>query len=374
MPDTKPDQVQRRLGPVGRRLLAAFLSMSLVSLVVLVVLSTWGVGGGLDALQVQEHERAASAAGDEVAEAYRSADGWDGIDLTQARATAHAAGGRLTVIDAAGSRVAGPPPGQLPGQPTAPGVTPIASPLSAAADVVVDGTTVGRIELTFVDHIPLVVSSRSLVLGWVLTAGVVGLLVAGAVGWWIAIWMLRPLRLLTRSAIRFADGDHSARVGHHDLPGELGGLSKAIDEMADAVVDQEAGRKRIVVDIAHELRGPLTTLQAGLEELRDGLEDASPGRLATLHDESLRLGRVVEDLTLLSSAESIRPSLCRQSCDLAQLADETLEAKAAQVRVAGLTLDSDLGSAPVSADPDRLHQVIGNLLDNAIRYCSPGTG
>ena len=358
---------ERHLGPVGRRLLAAFLAISLVSLAVLIVLSLWRVGSGLDSLQVEEHERAASTAALDVGTAYRATGGWDGIDLAPARATAHAAGGRLTLYDATGTRVAGPIGGQPVGAATSG-----APPPTAGADVVVGGSAVGRVELTFVDHVPLIVSSRSLVLGWVLVAAVVGLLVAGAMGWWVSLTMLRPLRRLSRSAIRFADGDHTARAGQHDLPGELGGLSRAIDTMAEAVVDEESARKRVAADVAHELRGPLTTLQAGLEELSDGLEDPTPDRLAALHDESLRLGRVVEDLTLLSSAESRRPALTRHPCDLARLAAETLEAKAAQVRVSQLVVDTDLRPARVSADPDRMHQVIGNLIDNAIRYCSPG--
>jgi two-component system sensor histidine kinase BaeS len=142
--------------------------------------------------------------------------------------------------------------------------------------------------------------------------------------------------------------------------------------MADAVVAQEAASRQVVADVAHELRNPLTSLQAGLEELADGLVDPTPGRLAALHDQSLRLGRVVEDLDLLASVESGRPALRRRPCDLAEIVAGSLAVKDAQLRTSELVLTTDLRPARADVDPDRMHQVVGNLLDNAIRYCTAG--
>ena len=236
----------------------------------------------------------------------------------------------------------------------------------------VDGATVGRVELSFLSDVPFLVSSRSLVLWWVLASAALGLLAAGLVGLWISGRLLRPLRRLTTAATRFAAGDHSARAGHHDLPGVLGGLSQAVDHMADSVVAHEAASRQVVADVAHELRNPLTSLQAGLEELTDGLAEPTPGRLAALHDQSLRLSRVIEDLDLLASVESGRPTLRRAACDLAEIAAGTLDVKDAQLRTSELVVFRDLDSAMVDVDPDRMHQVVGNLLDNVIRYCLPG--
>jgi two-component system sensor histidine kinase BaeS len=359
---------QPRLGPVGWRLLASFLLVSLVSLVVLVVLSMWGVRGGLSSLEVEEHNTAAVTAAADVATAYSRAGGWSGIDLAAARATAHAAGGRLSLYDAAGTQLAGPPAGE----PAGPGLTPSKAAPTASAAVVVDGATVGRVELSFLSDVPFLVSSRSLVLWWVLASAALGLLAAGLVGLWISGRLLRPLRRLTTAATRFAAGDHSARAGHHDLPGVLGGLSQAVDHMADSVVAHEAASRQVVADVAHELRNPLTSLQAGLEELTDGLAEPTPGRLAALHDQSLRLSRVIEDLDLLASVESGRPTLRRAACDLAEIAAGTLDVKDTQLRTSELVVFRDLDSAMVDVDPDRMHQVVGNLLDNVIRYCLPG--
>jgi two-component system sensor histidine kinase BaeS len=348
---------QPRLGPVGRRLLASFLLVSLVSLVVLIVLSTWGVRSGLSSLELTEHDRAATEVANDVAAAYQTAGGWAGIDLTSARAIAHGVDGRLSVFDADGTQLAGPPASSAP---------------TSSATVEVNGTPVGKVQLAFVSDVPLLVSSRSLVAGWVLASAVLGLLAAGVVGLWISGRLLRPLRRLTSAATRFAAGDHDARAGHHDLPGVLGGLSRAVDHMADSVVEHEAASRQVVADVAHELRNPLTSLQAGLEELTDGLAEPTPGRLAALHDQSLRLGRVVEDLDLLASVESGRPTLRRAACDLAEIAAGSLDVKDAQLRASELVVFRDLDSAMVDVDPDRMHQVVGNLLDNAIRYCTPG--
>jgi two-component system sensor histidine kinase BaeS len=135
----------------------------------------------------------------------------------------------------------------------------------------------------------------------------------------------------------------------------------------------ESARRLLAADIAYELRTPLAALQAGLEELRDGLEPPSPLRLASLHDQTLRLGRVVDDLGELSAAESSALSLRKKEVDLAELARSVLAAREPQLRAVGLDVRADLaGPVAVCADPDRIHQVIGNLLANAARYCRPG--
>jgi two-component system sensor histidine kinase BaeS len=142
--------------------------------------------------------------------------------------------------------------------------------------------------------------------------------------------------------------------------------------MADEVVRSERVRRSLTADVAHELRTPLAALQAGLEEVRDGLRPADPERLAALHDQTLRLGRVVQDLADLSAAESAVLSLHPADTDLAEIAREALAAQKPLLASVGLHVESDLDSVvPVYADPDRLHQAVSNLLGNAARYCRP---
>jgi two-component system sensor histidine kinase BaeS len=177
---------------------------------------------------------------------------------------------------------------------------------------------------------------------------------------------------LAGAARRFAAGERAARAGVTG-PGELGELARAFDAMAEEVVRAERVRRSLAADVAHELRTPLAALQAGLEELRDGLRPPDPGRLRALHDQTLRLGRVVQDLADLSAAESAAFSLRPTGVDLAEVAGAALAAQRPALAAAGLLVDADLTAPlPVRADADRLHQAVTNLLANAARYCRPG--
>lgn len=118
---------------------------------------------------------------------------------------------------------------------------------------------------------------------------------------------------------------------------------------------------------------PLAALQAGLEELRDGLEEPTSEGLTALHDQSLRLGRVVADLAELTAIETSGLSLHPETVDLAQVARDALWQRDPQLRVVGLDITAALaGPVLVQADTDRLHQAVGNVLANTARYCRPG--
>lgn len=142
-----------------------------------------------------------------------------------------------------------------------------------------------------------------------------GLLTALVATGYVTRRLTGPLQALTGAARRFAAGEAGARAatgGPGEL-GELGELATALDTMADDVVRADQVRRSFAADVAHELRTPLAALQAGLEELRDGLRAADTERLAALHDQTLRLGRVAQDLADLSAAESAALSLHRTS-------------------------------------------------------------
>jgi two-component system sensor histidine kinase BaeS len=171
-----------------------------------------------------------------------------------------------------------------------------------------------------------------------------------------------------------ARGDRSARSEVRG-PGELGDLGRAFDTMVAEVSRAEQARRTLTADVAHELRTPLAMLRAGLEELRDGFADPDPARLTSLHDQTLRLGRVVEDLAELAAAESAALSLRLADVDLAALARAELDAHAPRLAAAGLVARAELTEGVVvRADADRLHQALGNLLDNAERYLRAGDG
>ena len=142
--------------------------------------------------------------------------------------------------------------------------------------------------------------------------------------------------------------------------------------MAAALQREDELRRALVNDVAHELRTPVTILQASCEELADGLAEPTPERLASLHQEVLRLGRVVEDLEVLAAAEAAGVRLDRQPVDLAAVAGEVLELLQPRATQARVTLRGELHPATVSGDPHRLHQITANLVANAVKYTPPG--
>ena len=191
--------------------------------------------------------------------------------------------------------------------------------------------------------------------------GAAGLLIVALAGTFlIARQVSRPVRRLTGASILLAAGQHDVRVrdaGH----GELAQLSRSFNAMARAVQESEERQRRLVADVAHEMRTPLSNLRGYLEGLADGVIEPSRELFASLHEETMLQRRILDDLQVLALAEAGDLGYTRTPTDLAELA------------AAGVTLEVE-AAAPVwvSADQDRMRQVLGNLLTNAIRYTDRG--
>ncbi|MEP7036028.1 MAG: HAMP domain-containing sensor histidine kinase [Dermatophilaceae bacterium] len=359
------------LGPLGRRLLLAFVLVAASSVLVLTVAALIGVGQGFQAAAKVNNAKAAASAATAAADAYRKASGWDGADLNATSAVAAAAGAKLFVLDAANAPVGGASSGGVhlgPGQ--GKGTGPVGGLGVVNAPVVVDRVSVGTVRLVF--ETATGNQARDVAWSWIAVAALVALLVALLASWVVTRLITRPIQAMTAATRAFSAGDRQARAAVHG-PGELGELAFAFDSMADTVARSERDRRNLTADVAHELRTPLAALQAGLEELRDGLVEPSAAGLAGLHDQSLRLGRVVSDLAELSAVEAGGVPVRRTEVDLTQVARDELAAHDSQLRAAGLSVSSRLdGPVVVSADSGRLHQALGNLLANAARYCRPG--
>lgn len=366
---------RRNLGPLGRRLLAAFVVVALSSVAVLTVAALIGTDRGVATAQHEDRQQVAERAADAAAGAFAAAGGWSGADLSSVQALAGAAGARLVIRDATGTVVSTTMPTGRRGHGADRGDDHSADLATgqpgAQANVVVDEQLVGTVQLTSLTTMPTS-SGRAVAWWWVAGAAVVALGIALGVSVYVSRRLTTPLAALAGAARAFAGGDRSARVGLRP-PGELGEVAAAFDSMADDVAAAEAARRRQAADLAHEIRTPLAGLQAGLEELRDGLDAPGPARLAGLHDQALRLGRVVDDLAQLASAEAAATSLQLTDLDLAAAVARTVDSQEPQLRAAGLTIDRKIaGPVPVHADPDRVHQVVVNILTNAARFCRPG--
>jgi two-component system sensor histidine kinase BaeS len=354
---------------LGRRLVLAFSLVSLVAVVLLTVAARMAVDRGLQVAQAGSQSQVAQQVAELAATAYAGAAGWASADLTGALAAGTDAGYAVLVTDLDGTAVASTLRGQ--GRGVAGGGT--------TAEVLVDGTAVGS---TWVGQRGAVANGavsaqdrgRQVAWSWLVVASVLALAVAVLAGWWMTRWLTAPLGGLAAVARAFARGRRDVRADE-SAAGELGELARGFNEAAEAVERSAAARRQMAADVAHELRTPLAALQAGLEELRDGLLPADPQTLGRLHDQSVRLGRVVGDLALLSQVDDAAPAPLIGRLDLALVVADELAARMPELRAAGLTVGRRIdGTAPVLGDADRLHQVVGNLLANCARHCRPGDG
>ena len=358
----------RAWGPLAWRLLAAFVAAALSSVLVMAAGAVVAADRGLAAAQETTWQQTADQVAAAAGIAYTEAAGWSGASLDRAVALAEGAGARLVVRDAAGQTVRSPGGGSGPGPGARAGRG--AGRNGSSAPVVVAGTVVGAVQLVF--PAAAGASARGVAWGWIGVAAAVALAVALAASWFVSGQIVRPLGRLATAARAMARGDRSARSGVR-APGELGDLGRAFDTMVAEVSRAEQARRNLTADVAHELRTPLAMLRAGLEELRDGFADPDPARLTSLHDQTLRLGRVVDDLAELAAAESAALSLRLADVDLAALARAELASHAPRLEAAGLAARAELAEGVVvRADADRLHQAVGNLLDNAARYLRAG--
>jgi signal transduction histidine kinase len=184
--------------------------------------------------------------------------------------------------------------------------------------------------------------------------------------------ILRPIRGMGAIANRIAAGDYSQRVDA--MPGdEVGELVAAFNQMVSSLQRVEKLRKDLVADVAHELRTPLTNMRGYLEALRDGVLPATPQQIASLHEEVLRLVRLVEGLHQLAVADAGIQRLRLEPLNLGALAAQTLESFKPRFAQKGINLSttgSDHG-AVVTVDHDQFVCVLNNLFENALHYTSP---
>jgi signal transduction histidine kinase len=185
--------------------------------------------------------------------------------------------------------------------------------------------------------------------------------------------ILGPIEALTAAARTMEQGDLSQRVAvaGHD---EIGELARAFNAMADGLARQERLRRNMVTDVAHELRTPLTNIRGYLEALRDGVARPEPALLSSLHDEALLLNHLVDDLQDLALAEAGQLRLEPRRVALHEIADQAAGALRPALEAKRLELQIELPPElpDLWADPERMGQVLRNLLNNAIMHTPEG--
>lgn len=196
----------------------------------------------------------------------------------------------------------------------------------------------------------------------------------GALGAARAFWrMAAPVRDLMAALGRVADGDYATRVRERG-PRETRTLTRAFNVMAERLAQQDERRRTLLMDISHELRTPLAVLQGNLEGLLDGVYPRDDAHLSLILEETQVLARLIEDLRTLTLAESLDLALARTPSDLVAIAQDAMASFRAQANAAEvmLRLVAEPGLPTAEVDPERIHQVLTNLLANALRYTPRG--
>ncbi|MEO7911737.1 MAG: ATP-binding protein, partial [Roseiflexaceae bacterium] len=248
-------------------------------------------------------------------------------------------------------------------------------PGGADSPIIVDARSVGTVVVSG-DRVLLNQQERSflgVVYLSVIGGSVLAVVVALMVGLVITSRMTRPLRSFQDAAQRLASG---ARHEPLAIPPdkELAELAMSFNSMAGELEHQQQLRRQLVADIAHELRTPLSVLRLQLEGMEDGVEQPTPTTLHSLVEEVGLLTRLVDDLRLLSLADAGQVSLAIDDLDAGTMIDRAVTAAAARARQQQVDLHAEPSpvALAVSADPQRLAQILGNLIENALRYTPVG--
>jgi signal transduction histidine kinase len=220
-------------------------------------------------------------------------------------------------------------------------------------------------------------SVHSAFLSALTTALVVGVLasvgVAGVVAAFVTSRLLQPLNAVRAATRRIAAGRYQASVPVPPVP-ELAALAADVNTLATQLAGTETRRTRLLGEVAHEMRTPLTALEGYMEGLIDGVFAPDPEILGAAGDELRRLRRLADDLSALSRAEEQRLDLHPADTDLADIARRAAARLAPQFSDDHVTLTVHAaGALPVRADPDRLTQVLTNIIGNALT-ATPETG
>jgi signal transduction histidine kinase len=211
----------------------------------------------------------------------------------------------------------------------------------------------------------------------VLAVGValaVSALTALAVSWYVSRRFQRSVTEVAGAATAVADGHYDIRVSPPRLGDDFDALAEAFNQMASRLQSVDATRRRLFGDLAHEIRTPVSVLEAYMEAFDDGVRSPDPKTTAMLRDQTRRLVRFSEDVAALAQAEESSSTLTVTSVDVGELLNNALTTAQERFAAAGVGLDAELPPdvPPLCGDPQRLAQVLGNLLDNALRHTPRG--
>lgn len=311
---------------------------------------------------------------DALAAHYAAAGGWAGVgpllnDLQLGAGPGRGRGGRAAVLADASGRI-------VSGADGAEGGRLSEAERHAALPIQAEGRTVGLLLVSSPGWMALSASGQAFLddlLAALVRAGVLAALLAGLLGIAVARSLAAPLARLSEAARGVSRGERSQRVPAGG-PTEIADVAVAFNEMADGLSRSEELRRQMVADIAHELRTPLSVVQGNLRAMLDDVYPLEKSEIAIVYDATRRLERLVDDLRELAHAEAGQLRLHPRPTDLGPLVRRVVDMAGELGRERGVKVTSVGGAPPEAmADPDRVVQVLSNLLANAVRHAPDGS-
>jgi two-component system sensor histidine kinase BaeS len=351
------------IGKLGLRLALAFLGVALTAIIVLSALTEIGIGHDINDLANKQERSLARSVAVASGALYNRAS-WKNADLMPVFELVDNQGAEAQITDMRGVVIQ-----------STPGYSEVPADDQFARPVRVHGHVVGVVTVKFNDRgLGAVVRQFEgqrlrASLG---AAGIVAL-IALAVSLIISRQITLPLERVLAAIRARGQGFRSMRIAQVKGSGVIAELSLALNESSDAIDRRDRLQKNLVANIAHELRTPVAVLQASHEAMLDGVTAPTEENLWSLRDEVLRLARMIDDLQRLAAAESAALQLRLEACDLADVAADAAAGLADSFGAAGVSVTKKLRPVWVLCDPDRMREIIVNLLTNALKF-TPADG
>jgi signal transduction histidine kinase len=349
------------------RLTIAFVSIALIGVTLVAVLANRAASVGFERYLAADEIASLGKLQDDLGRFYAAQGAWDGVNniLRESGVGPQGGGGGyfLRILDSSGNVVAGRG-----------GQSRTVTEFDVQLPIMANGRQVGSLlaEPAGGGGARAGEQYLSSVNQAILWSGLIAIVIALFLGLLLARRITRPLSQLTEATHALAAGDLSRQVPVTSED-ELGRLANDFNQMAQALNLSETQRRQLLADTAHDLRTPIAVIRSHLEAMLDGVFPMTPENLAAIHEETLHLSRLVEDVRLLSLAETGQLPLEKKPVDFLELTDQVVTAFAPLAEADGVVLQSDLQQVPtIMADEARLHQVLANLISNAMRFAPLG--
>src|SRR3990172_3388574 len=353
----------------------AFLLVSLAGIVLVAIFTGRATAAEFGHFMMAQDQDFLSA---ELADYYQVQSGWTGVERVlrggppgMGNGAMHGMvmGGGAALVDTQGNVVVAGG-GYFPGERLAP------SQLATGIAILVDGQRVGTLIPAGNTLRPLSQAGTEFLLrvNRALSLAAIGAAALAIIlGAALARALTRPLTELKAATRALAAGQLGQQVNVRSRD-ELGELASAFNQMSADLARARDQRRQMTADIAHDLRTPLSVILGHAEALRDGILLPTPETLALVHEEAQRLNRLVDDLRTLSLAEAGELTLTRRPTPPGALLERAVAAQTPRALQQKISVQTqvDPGLPEVDVDPDRMAQVLGNLLDNALQHTPSG--